>query len=166
MAMFKMATVLALAIGVSACQSNTASNVFNPVSTHTHQHGVSNMDKYQTLPMTQTALAGQWQLQDNDVKGNKYKALVLEFDNNHVFVKNGCNNLRANYQITNQQLTIGSPISTRMMCEKPLMEIDNLAVDLLKGTAVLEGLTNASSEHTHLKITTVDGRIYTLKRVQ
>ena len=139
-------TAFLLALGVAmtltACQTNTTPQ---PSSISMTQSTT------QATAMTHENLTGSWRLMDNDVKGTKRQPLILTFGQNEVLVVNGCNNLRANYQITNGTLQINSPISTRMMCEKPLMDIDVLATQLLKGHIML--VNDTSSPRPYLKIT-------------
>lgn len=144
---------LGVAMTLTACQTNTQTNTApQPSSISMTQPA---QPTTQSTPMTHEHLTGSWQLMDNQVKGNKYKPLILNFANNQVSVINGCNNLRANYHIHNGTIQIGSPISTRMMCEKPLMEIDNLATALFKGNIVLENDAHSPS-NPYLKITAND----------
>ncbi|WP_066800540.1 META domain-containing protein [Moraxella oblonga] len=131
---------------MTACQPS--------ITPHLNTTNTPQLNLYQPITITHENLTGSWQLMDNDIKGNKNKPLILKFENNQVSVINGCNNLRANYQIQNSILQIGSPISTRMMCENPLMDIDNLATQLLKGNIVLE--KQKGTQDVYMKISSND----------
>lgn len=154
--------LLSLMITVSGCQMQDSTNVSKNIST---------LDVYQTFPMSEEYLLGSWQLKDSPLKGNdNQQPLILKFTRlqpNHgeVFVVNGCNHIRASYQIVDYRLNVGSPMATRMMCEEHLMQIDNLANNLLKGQMILEKFVDGLPEHVYLKIT-LDGKAYKFSRVK
>ena len=125
---------LSLVVLLTACQSGQPQNTH---STNTSSQ-VSKLDLFQEFPMTEHYLSGAWQLKDSPLKGDDGKPLTLKFEHGSAFVVNGCNNMRASYEIKEHRLKVGSPISTRMMCEENLMQIDNLASQLLTGQIVLE----------------------------
>lgn len=154
-------SLFSLMIVLSGCQMQDMTNASKNVST---------LDLHQTYPMTEEYLLGTWQLKDSSLKGSDHKPLTLKFaslqnNSGEVLVLNGCNNLRANYQITDYRLNVGSPISTRMMCEEHLMQIDHLASKLLTGKIVLEKFVDGLPEHAYLKIT-LDGKEYKFTRVK
>lgn len=154
-------TVLSLAVALTACQSDTMNNI----SSTNASSQMSKLDLFQTLPMTEQDLSDTWQLKDSPLKGSDGKSLSLKFENGSVFVLNGCNNMRANYEIKDNGLKAGSPISTRMMCEENLMQIDNLATKLLGGQIILEKFVDGLPESAYLKIT-LDGKEYKFTRVK
>lgn len=126
---------------------------------------VSKLNLNESFPVSEQYLKGTWQLKDSELKGSDNKPLTLNFNNGQVSVLNGCNNIRASYAIEHYQLKVGSPISTRMMCEPNLMQIDNLATKLLAGKVGLEKFVDGLPEHSYLKIT-VDGKDYKFSRVK
>lgn len=136
--------ILAVAFALTACQSNQMSNMGS--------QNVSKLDLYQQLPMTEQNLLGTWQLQENTMIGSDNQPLTLQFNKGQVSVINGCNHITASYQINNNLLIIGSPISTRMACETPLMQLDNLAVNLFKGQIILEKFVDSLPENANMKI--------------
>lgn len=106
-----------------------------------------------TMPMTKDNLVGQWQLEDSP--------LVLSFGQDDVAVLNGCNHVRAKYQITHDKLTISSPISARMMCEPSLMQIDELATQLFQGEFTI-GYLMSDVPKTAIMTIRTDGGLYIL----
>ncbi|WLF84571.1 META domain-containing protein [Moraxella sp. ZY210820] len=154
-------TVLSLLIVLTACKSDNIKNI----SSINMSSQVSKLDLFQTFPMSEKYLLGTWQLKDSPFKDNENKPLTLKFEQGEVLVLNGCNNLRANYEIKDGRLTVASPISTRMMCEENLMQIDNLASKLLTGQIILEKFVDSLPEHSYLKIT-LDGKEYKFNRVK
>lgn len=128
---------------------------------------VSNVELglYQPFPIIEQSLVGIWQLRDKTLIGKNNQPLTLEFNNTKVSVVNGCNNIMANYQIDDYRLTVSSPISTRMACEKNLMALDNLAVKLLKGEIILEKFVGSLPEHAYIKIT-ANGKDYKFSKVK
>lgn len=146
----KIFAMLAItAITLTAC-------THNPINTSMNSNS-SKIDLYQSMPITEQSLNGKWQLENS--------SLTLAFNNGNVSVLNGCNNIMANYEIVNHQLKVGSPISTRMACEKPLMEIDNLATNLLKGDIKLEKFVESLPDNAYLKIS-ANGKVYKLSKLK
>lgn len=143
-------TTLILILALTACQANT-----QKIGTNMNSK-LSTQETYQKLAINEILLSGTWQLQDNELKGSDNKPLTLNFNQGQVSVLNGCNHLSANYQITDNRLTIASPMSTRMMCEPNLMQIDDLATQLFGGNIRLEKGVDNLAENTYLKIMTND----------
>lgn len=135
------------------------------VSSVSNTPNMSKLDLFQGFPMSEQYLKGTWQLKDSELKGSDNNPLMLNFDNGQVSVLNGCNHIRANYVIENHQLTVGSPMSTRMACEPKLMQIDNLATKLLAGKVSLEKFVDGLPEHSYVKIT-ADGKEYKFTRIK
>lgn len=144
--------IFCLGLALSACGGNMTN-----ISTSTPSISKSDLGLYQAMPITKEHLQGNWQLENSP--------LVLTFEEGGVFVLNGCNNISANYQITDYRLAIGSPISTRMLCEGHLMDIDNLATQLLGGEIVLEKFVDALPESAYMKIK-ANGQEYRLNKIK
>lgn len=144
--------IMCLALMLSACGGNMTN-----INTSTPAISKADLGLYETVLIDEKLLSGNWQLENSP--------LVLAFEEGGVFVLNGCNNISANYQISDYRLTIGSPISTRMMCEENLMQIDNLATQLLKGEIVLEKFVDGLPENAHMKIK-ANGQEYLLKKIK
>lgn len=154
-------TALSLVVALTACQSD---NIKNISSTNVSSH-MSKSALFQELSMNEQHLSATWQLKDSSFKGDNNQPLTLKFEKGEVLVLNGCNNMRASYEIKDNHLMIGSPISTRMMCEPSLMALDNLATKLLKGKVILQKTTDNLSNNISLKIITHDEN-YQLIKVQ
>lgn len=154
-------TALSLVVALTACQSDNLKNI----SSINASSQVSKLDLFQALPISEQYLADTWQLKDSPLKGSDGKPLTFKIEKGEILVLNGCNNMRANYQIIDYRLKVGSSISTRMMCEENLMQIDHLASKLLGGQMILEKFVDGLPKHAYLKIT-LDGKEYKFTRVK
>lgn len=151
MVMKKLILILITTLTLTACTTN-------PMNVNSSNAPKSDMlDLYQSMPITEQNLIGKWQLENSP--------LILQFKHGTVSVLNGCNHLSADYQMINDKLTIGSPISTRMACEKSLMDIDSLAVKLLKGEIVLKKFMGSVPENIYLTINE-NGKSYKFSKVK
>lgn len=94
---------------------------------------------------TKDDLAGVWRLTSWTKHGQKQalplgsdaQGLTIQLDkqNQQLMVVNGCNMLRASFDVVEGRLLVGGLMSGRMLCEPALMQIDNLAGRLLHGHA-------------------------------
>lgn len=137
---------ISLALVLSACNTPTIDKTMNTTNT-------PEVDLYKPVAITEQLLTGAWQLQSDTLIGGDDKPLTLHINHNTVSVANGCNNITAKYHIDDYRLTTDSAISTRMLCSKSLMTLDDLAVNLLKNPLVLEKNANNTTENAYLKAT-------------
>lgn len=86
------------------------------------------------LPEQKILTSYYWQLQDaKDAQQvplsalfvQKEKPVQIEFDNDHFYVSNTCNNMRGAYSINQNQLTLDSVLATKKMCDDQLSRLDD-----------------------------------------
>jgi heat shock protein HslJ len=82
-----------------------------------------------------------WQVEDIDQHGiidNAHVTLMFG-DDNRISGKSGCNNYSGRYTLTGNRLAVIPPmISTRMMCEPALMQLENEYIALLSAAEKVE----------------------------
>lgn len=115
------------------------------IISNTAKHTTTNPAKAIIMPLSDSKLQNyHWQLVSvTDKVGNatqkglffdKNKPLIVSFNKGgRVVLENTCNNLSANYMLTNDNVVVGDMVATRMMCEPALMAFDSLAPSTLQG---------------------------------
>lgn len=131
---FTAFAIFSTVLTLTGCQSmaNTYTTVNNPAQAV-------------TLPLTNEKLQHYvWQLASvTDTAGkpaaqglfyNANKPLLMKFDKaGKVRFENTCNQLWADYMLTNDNVTVGDFASSRMACDPKLMAMDSLAPSTVNG---------------------------------
>lgn len=149
---------LPLVLTLSACNTLTIDKTVNTTNT-------PEVDLYEPVAITEQLLMGTWQLQSDVLIGGDDKPLTVHFNHDTISVVNGCNNITANYHINGHRLTAEPAISTRMLCGKSLMMLDDLTVNLLKNPWMLEKNANDVTANIRLKATT-NGMTYKFVKIR
>lgn len=164
----KKSMILLMTTFLVACNPTTPTSL-TAVSAVANQPSVQqasvNQSLYNTVAMKKENLIGKWRVIDSAIVGEGGKPLMLEFTEDKVLVLNACNQIQASYSIENQQLKIGSAMSTRMACEEALMKADNQAIALLKGRVSLQRFVDALPDAVEMKID-ANGQTYRLHQVK
>lgn len=89
--------------------------------------------------------------------------LLVQFDpSGHLSISGGCNQINGNWELTGNQLSVSALSSTRMACEKHLMQLDKLAQQLFAEQTITVRVP-AGLNQALLRLETKDDFYFTMK---